>query len=152
MTIRYITVNYWKNYITCISTHDFRLPTDWLRLTAICHHNDPKLFELADRFITESPLNQPFHRESWLFYLWGHSYEFDDHNNWDRMETFAEKAGQKEDVWYATNIEIYDYINAYNNLKFSINGDYVYNPSCFPIWLKKNRTLFCVKPNDQIHI
>ena len=36
---------------TVNSTRDFHLPQDWLRLSATCHHNDPKLMELADRFV-----------------------------------------------------------------------------------------------------
>ncbi|MFQ8954078.1 MAG: hypothetical protein ACLR56_14395 [Oscillospiraceae bacterium] len=35
----------------------------------------------------------------------------------------------KPDVWYATNIEIYDYVSAYRSLVFSADGGRVYNPS-----------------------
>ena len=50
---------------TVISSHTFKIPQDWLRLEATCHHNDPKLMELAQKFVTKTP-----NRESWLFYLW----------------------------------------------------------------------------------
>ena len=68
-----------------------------------------------------------------LFYLWGHSYEFNDSNNWEIIEEFCKKVGNREDVWYATNIEIYDYVKAYENLKFSANGKSVYNPSAVDV-------------------
>jgi len=140
---------------TCISTHDFRLPADWLRLTATCHHKDERLFELADKFLTETPLDLRINREPWLFYLWGHSYEFDhnsERNNWERIEQFAEKMGGHEDIWYVTNIEIYDYMQAYNSLHFNLSCDRVFNPSAVPVWLECNRTLYCVQPGEQICI
>lgn len=116
---------------TVISTQDFRLPTDWLRLTATCHHNDPALSSIVDKFLQETP-----ERDPWLFYLWGHTYEFDNDNNWNVIEEFAEKLGKNSssEIWYATNIEIYEYIEAYRRLVFSIDFKYVYNPSAIPVW------------------
>lgn len=132
---------------TVISTHDFRIPTDWLKLTATCHHNDSLLFELTDKFINAIPDSERWSRQPLLFYLWGHSYEFDNDNNWNIIEEFAEKIGNREDIWYATNIEIYDYIEAYNNLKFSVSGNTVYNPSGQPVWFENNGVLHKIEPN-----
>ena len=36
---------------TTISTEDFRIPTDWLRLTATCHHKHPNLMKFAEEFV-----------------------------------------------------------------------------------------------------
>ena len=99
---------------TTVSTEKFTIPTDWLRLPATCHHRNPRLMELARNFVDNAFLRGPG-----LFYLWGHSYEFDQNlpdNNWGIIEEFAEFLGNREDIWYATNIEIYDYIQAYNIL------------------------------------
>ena len=132
---------------TVISTHDFRIPIDWLRLTATCHHKDSVLPELTEKFIKTNPNSERFNRQPLLFYLWGHSYEFDNDNNWNVIEEFAQKIGNSEDIWYATNIEIYDYIEAYNNLKFSVNGNTVYNPSAKTIWFEKNGVLHKIESN-----
>lgn len=35
----------------------------------------------------------------------------------------------RDDIWYATNIDIYDYIDAYTHLIFSVDGKRVKNPS-----------------------
>ena len=51
-----------------------------------------------------------------MMYVWGHSYEFTDQNNWELMEQFCEMMSGKEDIWYATNIEIVDYMKAAENL------------------------------------
>ena len=113
---------------TVISTEEFQIPKDWLRLPATCHHANPKLMELAHRFIEEEGRN--FYRKGpRLFYLWGHSYEFNDNDNWHIIEEFAEYIGNREDVWYATNMEIYRYVKLFDNLVFSADGKMVYNPN-----------------------
>ena len=102
---------------------------DWLRLGATCHHDDPMLMKLAGEFVSQTP-----ERDSWLFYLWGHSYEFEQHGNWDAIENFLKTVSGREDVWYATNLEVYDYCKTYEQLIFSADGKTVYNPSAHPVW------------------
>jgi hypothetical protein len=80
--------------------------------------------ELADEFINNTPAKNPY-----LFYLWGHSYEFERDKNWDVIEAFFEKVSGREDVWYATNIEIFQYIEAYNRLEYSVDTRMINNPS-----------------------
>lgn len=121
---------------TTVSTHSFALPEDWLELNPTCHHGDPALGELTERFLGETPLAQFKHRESWLFYIWGHSYEYDDNGNWEIIENLAKKVCGNGEIWFATGIEIYDYVSAYRSLVFSIDGEKVYNPSCRPVWLE----------------
>ena len=75
--------------------------------------------------------------EPWLFYVWGHSFEFDDYDNWNVIEDFAARAEKHADsVWFATNIQIYEYVKAYEALVFSFDGERVYNPSAIPVWLE----------------
>lgn len=120
---------------TVISTEDFKLPTDWLRLPATCHHDNPRLFELVDKFLAIE--NQPYfwRNKPRLFYLWGHSYEFDRNNNWSVIEEFCKKIGGKDDIWYATNGEIYDYTLAFQRLVFSVDLSYVENPSAIDVYI-----------------
>lgn len=128
-------------------TEDFALPSDWLRLEATCHHNNPNLSKITDRFLNEQP-----DRDPWLFYLWGHSYEFEGDNNWNVIENFAEKIGEKDDVWYAVNIDVYDYHTAYLSLEFSPDYSMVYNPSALEIWFVKDNALHSVKAGETIRI
>lgn len=114
---------------TVKSHHGFTLPKDWLRLETTCHHDDPMLTELAMRFVTETP-----ERDSWLFYLWGHSYEFEANDNWNVIEDFFKTVSGKDDIWYATNLEVYEYCMAYERLIFSADGETVYNPSVISVW------------------
>ncbi len=120
---------------TVVSTEKFDIPTDWLRLPATCHHNNPKLMELADKFLDDTPARHFWYEKPKLFYLWGHSYEFNDNDNWDVIEKFAAKVGSREDVWYATNIEVYDYVKAFEALVFSVDLKRVSNPSAQDLWI-----------------
>ena len=123
---------------TTVSTEKFDIPTDWLRLPATCHHANPKLMELAKQFAEGEESRYYWMRKPRLFYLWGHSYEFDgntQYNNWERIEEFCKYIGGREDVWYATNGEIYAYVQAYDRLEFSADGNFVFNPSATDVYL-----------------
>ena len=134
---------------TTRSTEQFAIPTDWLKLPATCHHKNPRLMELARNFVENDFVANPG-----LFYLWGHSFEFDynvPNNNWDVIEKFAEFAGNRSNIWYATNIEIYDYITAYNQLIFSMDYTSVYNPTCTTVYFKTYKGNYTVRPGEMIH-
>ena len=133
---------------TTYNVDDFSLPKDWLEWHATCHHANPKLMEYAEKFLAleEKPLQFPK-----LFFVWGHSYEFDydqPNNNWGVIEKFAEYMGGREDIWYATNIEIYDYIAAYHQLIFSMDYTRVYNPTCTTLYFKTGKGLYTVRPGE----
>ena len=69
-------------------------------------------------------------------YVWGHSYEFDNNNNWEVIEEFCKFMGGRSDIWYATNIEIIDYMDAAKRLQFTADNTKVYNPSVQSVWLE----------------
>ena len=117
-------------------TYSFALPDSWLEWHPTCKHNDARLFELAEKFISDSPLNASKHREPWLFYVWGHSFEFDDDGNWEIMERLGEMLSGAKDVWFATNGEIFAYCKAYSSLVYSIDGERVHNPSALDVWIE----------------
>ncbi len=119
---------------TTVSTEKFDMPTDWLRLPATCHHKNPRLMELAHEFIEAPPYHYFPSRKLRLFYLWGHSYEFHNDGNWQVIEEFCSFMGGRDEVWYATNGEIYDYVQAFNRLEYSVLGDVVYNPTVTDIY------------------
>ena len=116
------------------ATEDFALPRDWLRMPTTCHHKNPRLMELARTFVETSPSVKRICFPK-LFYLWGHSYEFNNNDNWNVIEEFAEYIGNRDDIWYATNGEIYDYIQAYNSLQYSADGRIIHNPTATDVCL-----------------
>ena len=120
---------------TTVSTECFSLPTDWLLMSATCHHENPRLMELAKKFVETENVSYHWTNRPMLFYLWGHSYEFNDKDNWHIIEDFAEYIGNRPDIWYATNGEIYDYVQAFDRLEYSADGKVIYNPTCTDLYL-----------------
>lgn len=87
-----------------------------------------------------------------MMYVWGHSYEFEDDQNWDLIEDFCAYIGNQSDIWYATNIEIVDYVKAFQNLKFSADSRFVFNPSAISVWLSVDDQIVEVKGGNQVHL
>jgi peptidoglycan/xylan/chitin deacetylase (PgdA/CDA1 family) len=130
-------------YSRTVNSHEkFILPDNPWKWNPTCHHANSKLNELSDEFIEKD-----FNCMS-LFYVWGHSYEFDVNENWDYFESFCEKISYKNDIWYATNIEILDYINACKKLRYSINCNSVYNPTAFSLWVEIDGKIFEIKSGE----
>ncbi len=117
--------------VECVD--DYALPVDWMEWHPTCHHNDAGLMEKA-KFFAEFSKKQYLK----LMYVWGHSYEFTNNDNWNVIEEFCEYMGGREDIWYATNIEIADYMSVCRNLQFTADCRSVYNPSAKSAWLAVN--------------
>lgn len=83
---------------TTRTTGTFELPENPLAWKATCHHKAENLIPYIDDFLAEGD-------DLRLFYIWGHSYEFDVERNWQNMENFCQKIAGREDVWYCTNGE-----------------------------------------------
>jgi len=133
---------------TTKATLRFDLPENWLMLHPTCHHREKTLFELAEQFAEK---NNRFGNPE-LFFLWGHSYEFDDCDNWDVIERFAKYMGGRDNIWYATNIEIYDYVKAYESLQTSFDKKIVRNPSAFDLWFDVEGETHCLKAGETLYM
>lgn len=136
---------------TTENSHTFELPQNFLKWNPTCHHGDPQLLEFAEKLLTCSPNTEKKHREPCLMYVWGHSYEFDDNNNWELIEKFAKKVSGKNDIWYAANIEICQYVSAFRSLVFSADGERVYNPSAISVWIELRGRVYKIEPNQTLH-
>lgn len=133
---------------TCKSTEYFDIPSDFLRFHPTCHHNYPKLMNLAEKFVN----NAPSWGICWLFSVWGHSAEFEEKNNWDVIENFAKYICCKDDIWYATNIEVFEYLTAFNMLVSSVDNHTVYNPSGIDVWFEAVEKVYKICSGETISI
>ncbi|MBQ7036289.1 MAG: polysaccharide deacetylase family protein [Clostridia bacterium] len=131
---------------TVKSTYTFKFPTNWLEWHPTCHHGYEYLMDLAKKFV-ETPIR--FGKVE-LFYVWGHTYEFDDNNNWEIIEEFAEYMGGHDHIWYATNIEIYDYVKAYTSLETSFDQKMIHNPSAIPVWVEIDGEVYEIKSGETL--
>ena len=127
-------------------THQFGMPEDFLVWKATCHHNHGLLED--GKAFTELYKTQYLY----LMAVWGHSFEFDRDGNWELMEEFCRMAGGREDTWYATNIQIVDYTKAAKNLKFTIDGDLVYNPAAQAVWISVDGEIFMVPGGETVRL
>ena len=121
---------------TVESTLRFDIPKDWLRMPATCHFRNGKLTELTDAFLQDyAPDLHYIKKLPRLFYVWGHSYELREFDTYEVMEQFAERVGSRDDIWYATNIEVYNYVKAFDSLVYAANKEFVFNPSGTDVYL-----------------
>jgi hypothetical protein len=137
-------------YVRTTRSHgQFTLPADWMEWHPTCHHNDCLTY--ADSFLE---LQDRFGQGLYCFYVWGHSYEFSRADNWDLIETFCEKMGHHDDIWYATNIEIVDYIHAIREVRSSVDGTVLYNPSRQSVWLTicRDNRIYELKGGETLHL
>lgn len=84
---------------TITSTHSFAPQTNLLRFNPTVHVLEDEVFTLAEQFITLKPDSPQ------LFYIWGHSYEFDLPDGWTRMEKLCKLLANRDDIAYMTNKE-----------------------------------------------
>lgn len=132
----------------------FMLPADFHAWMPTAHHNNPQIMAFIDEFLKLDISTKVYHarRVPRLLYIWGHSFEFDLNDNWEHMEEICKKLSNNDEIWYATNIEIYDYVEAYKSLKYSADGHRIYNPTLFTLWLDVDGTLYSVKSGETICI
>lgn len=134
--------------------NDFMLPTDFLAWMPTAHHKNPAVLDYIDEFVAIDLSARGYHtrRMPRLFYLWGHSYEFDGDDNWNLLETICEKISGKDEIWYATNMEIYEYIKAYDSLVFSADSHMIYNPTLKTVWFDADGKLYSIRPGETIEV
>ena len=127
---------------TVNSTKGFVFPKDFMEWHPTCHHRDA--MPVADRFVADLDI-------SWrtdLFYIWGHSFELRTEEDWQMMEELCKKISGHDSVWYATNIEIYDYMTALKRLEFSADETIVHNPSAIKLWFEKDGEVISIEPGE----
>ncbi|MGL4336625.1 MAG: polysaccharide deacetylase family protein [Turicibacter sp.] len=123
-----------------LDTKSFDVPDSFTLWNPTCHHNDPDMLNLVHEFLNVET------EELKLFYIWGHSYEFDIDQNWDTFERLCQQLAHHESVWYATNREILDYMTAIKQLE--VRGNELYNPTEIELWVKFKGHLVVINPKE----
>lgn len=139
---------------------DFFLPQDWYNWIPSVHNSNPEIMNIIDKFLSvdmspevcqQRRINRS-RRGAKLFYMWGHSYEFERTLGWELLEDICRKLAGKDDIWYATNMEIYEYVNAYNSLVFSADSTIVHNPTTKDIWFDVDGVLYKISSEETLTI
>jgi peptidoglycan/xylan/chitin deacetylase (PgdA/CDA1 family) len=155
-TIKGLGIEYAR---TVYDSYNFDIPKDFLQWRATMHQfgkaytepNNPEndkrelehFYQTINEFLQTKNLA--------LMDVWGHSYEIGtDENKWDETEKFFKMISNNPSIYYAKQIDVVDYINAFNNLKFSVNKNIVMNPSSLTVFFKKDGKTYSVLPGKTI--
>ncbi|GAT34592.1 polysaccharide deacetylase [Terrimicrobium sacchariphilum] len=128
-----------RNDANCFPPAD---PLDWAT-TAHQYAENPSV---PDRFA--AVLGNPWW--SGVFYIWGHGFEFHDRDDWAGLERIFKPLSGHADVWYCTNIELFDYEEARRRIIISANRKVASNPSALTVWLKVDGQLVAIRGGESI--
>jgi peptidoglycan/xylan/chitin deacetylase (PgdA/CDA1 family) len=83
-------------------TYSFDIPNWLYQLKPTVYHMEfDKMFELGECFL-DLQADKPQ-----IYYIWGHSYEFDIDNTWDKFEEFCKMMSGRDDIFYGTNRQVF---------------------------------------------
>ena len=146
---------------TVYDSYDFNIPENFLQWRPTTHQfrkaysepnnpeNDRRELEHFYQTINEFLQTQ----ELALLDVWGHSWEIgDNENKWNETEKFFKMISKNPTIYYAKQIDIVDYINAYNNLKISVDKNIVINPSSLTVFFKKEGKTYSVLPGKTLFL
>jgi len=133
---------------TTASTGALTIPDNFMTWHPTCHHRD-----------SAGPIDQLIYniekapwRAGGLLYIWGHSYEFmqkDTPVDFDEMERRVARLSEYAyDIWFATNVEIMDYLKAQKELRVTADGKKFYNPTLIDIWASDGDAPVCFKAGE----
>jgi hypothetical protein len=74
-----------------------------------------------------------------------------DKMKWEETEKFFQLITNNSSIHYTKQIDLVDYINAFNNLKFSVEKNMVLNLSSISIFFKYNGKTFNVLPGKSLN-
>ncbi len=120
------------------------IPEDWLEWHPTAHHRE-NILELGKAF-----LNNPWGLH--LLYIWGHAFEFDRNNNWEIIEEFCDFMAHNDAIWYATNMEIHDYVEACRSLIPAMDNHFVRNPSVLSVWIDTPEGVREIPPGETLFL
>jgi peptidoglycan/xylan/chitin deacetylase (PgdA/CDA1 family) len=126
---------------TVKDTHNFQLPEDFYQLHPTCHHNDPLLETLIEQFKQDSDSTK-------LFVLWGHSWELTSRIDWLKIEHILKGLSLKDDIWFATLLDIVLYTKAFYSLQKE--NDSIHNPTDKTVWFTHNNKTYILHPQETI--
>ena len=130
---------------TVADTYNFSIPKNFLMWHPSIHQFGKAYFKPNDEANDKKELNSFYNLVSdflkadsiALLDVWGHSWENNgDGNRWVEMENFFKLISRNNDIFYTTQIYLVDYINAYKNLKFSVDKTLIENHSAIDVYIK----------------
>lgn len=137
---------------TNVASNSFVLPENFKIWNPTSHHNES---EINVKRMVYNATKAPW-RAGGVLYIWGHSYELDNKESpvgWSELEEMLKQLKECDDnIWFATNIQIYDYVNAIKQIRHSADGKILYNPTDVDIWISIDDEPVELKPMEKIEV
>lgn len=123
------------------------LPYDFLEWNPTCHQKNA--LPICEEFM-KNPT------DTWsspMLYIWGHSHELITEEKWQHVENILKLVSGCDDIWYATNMEIYEYMTAQRRLVVSADESMIYNPSGIEVYVEKDgKHIIKIPPRQTVYI
>lgn len=138
---------------TVYDTYNFTIPHNFLAWHPSIHQfgkayfspNQPEVDKKEIAAFTQLVSNFLKSDTLALMDVWGHSWEMgDSKEKWDAMEQFFKTVAHNPSICYIKQIDLVDYIHAYENLQFGVDKKLVTNVSALDIYIKKAGKTFKV--------
>ena len=113
------------------ATGSTMLPTDFLFWYPTTSYYDEEALKKFERF--KGPTVNAYLS---IYYWWTHSISIECDNAWDKFDEFCKSISGCDNIWYATNLEIWEYCTAAKNLVISADQTRIYNPSAISVWVE----------------
>jgi hypothetical protein len=113
------------------ATGSTMLPTDFLFWAPTTSYYDPDALKRFERF-RDAKVNAYLS----IYYWWTHSISIEVDDAWDKFDEYCKSISGCDDIWYATNLEIWEYVTAAKNLVISADQTRIYNPSAISVWVE----------------
>jgi peptidoglycan/xylan/chitin deacetylase (PgdA/CDA1 family) len=146
---------------TVSDTYHFAIPSDFLRWHPTVHQfakaywesnqpeKDSKELDAFYKVISDFLAT----KELAVLDIWGHSWEMGNNDEkWNETEKFFALLSKQSTIYYAKQIDLVDYINAFKNLKFSMDNKIVSNLSSFEIYFKLGDEIKSVLPGKTVYL
>lgn len=124
------------------SSMNFLLPKDVYQWQFTCDHRH-ELLKNAFEFVELAKTQYLY-----LLSVYGHSMDLEKEGAWDEFNLFLATVSHRDDIWYCTNLEFVDYLNACKNLHFSVDNTFVENPTSFHCWISVNDDVVEIPPGE----
>lgn len=136
-------------------TNNFAMPDDFRIWNPTTHHNESE--KIVNYFI-QNVEKRPW-RAGGLLYIWGHSYELDNESapvGWEKLEEICKALSEHAEgedgkaIWFATNIEVVDYVKATRAIRESADGKILENPTATDVWAANDNEIIKIPAGGSI--
>ena len=130
---------------TVVMNTSFKLPKNLLAWDPTCHTG------AADYWIKKFVSTN--RNEMILMFIWGHAWEFDNgdkEKNWAAIENTCATLAKETDIWFATALEVAEYIEATQAVAEKNTGDVMTNTGKLTLWAKTKKGIVQLKPGKTI--